>query len=223
MAQGVVREVRGDRAGAVTAFQQAVEADPALPLARAFLARALLATGQTDRALTLAREARAARPNDPDVGWILGLAYLRRGQEEAAYEPLREAVGTFPVERASYGEVVLTMAQALDAGGRRDIARRGAAIAVAHAGEREPVPAWKASAKSLLARLEPSKPAPTTARTEPATTTTPVATDAKPADAPEATPAPQAAAPAAPPAANAAAAAASEVAKPAAEPAPATP
>lgn len=223
LARGAVRAARGDRAGAVTAFQQAVEADPGLPLARAYLAHGLIATGQAERALALAKEAHAAQPDDPEIGWILGLAYLRRGQEEAAYETLGAAVGSYPVERASYGEVVLTLAQALDAGGKRDIARRGAAIAVAHAGDRAPVPAWKTSAKSLQARLEPKPPPKTTAQAEPAATATPPsATDAKPADAaPDAATPPQDATPATPPAANADAPAAAEPAKP--EAAPATP
>ena len=157
VAQGSVRLARGDRAGAITALQQAVDADPSLPIARAALARALATAGQQlDRALDLAREARAARPHDADVAWSLGIAYLRRGQAKAAFEVLRDATGAYPVERDGYGEIFLNAAEALEGEGERDMARTAARIALAHAGNQEPSPSWKAPAKALLARLEPA-------------------------------------------------------------------
>jgi len=191
VAQGWVRAARGDRAGAIAAHQSAVEADPALPIARAALARALATSGQQlDHALALAREAHAARPHDMDIAWALAVAHLKRGQGEAALEALGPAIGSYPIERAGYGELLYTAALAFEDAGERVAAGRGAAIALGHVDERAAAPSWKAPAQALRARMEP-KPKPPE-----------VAQETAPANA-EATPAPTTPAAATPPLPNA--------------------
>ena len=62
----------------------------------------------------------------------------------------RACVGSYPVERVGYGELLFHGAQALEAMNERVPAHRGAAIALAHAAAADPEPAWKGPAKSLL-------------------------------------------------------------------------
>ncbi len=211
VARGWLQSARGDRAGAIAAQQRAVEADPSLPIARAALARALAANGQDlDRALSLAHDAQAARPYDADIAYAVGLVELKRGQGRAAFDTLGQSIGSYPVQRAGYGELLYTAALALEKAGERESARRGAAIALQHA-DGDPGPSWKAGAKALVARAAPPRPkddsiaqssnpdhkpaaAEGDAPTSPATTPTepapaqPPAT--KPAPAPAAAPAP---------------------------------
>jgi predicted Zn-dependent protease len=150
VATGFARAARGDAAGAAAAHQQAIEADPALAIARASLARALATSGgDAERALALAREAHAARPADPDFAWTLGLAHARRGQSKAAFEALRVAVGSYPVERRGYAELAWNTAQALERAGDRGAARGAAQAALAWASARQGEPGWLASARAL--------------------------------------------------------------------------
>jgi tetratricopeptide (TPR) repeat protein len=208
IAIGMLRETRGDRAGAVASHEKALAANPASPLARASLARALAAQGQSlDRAVSLAREARAARPNDPDFAWALGLAHLRRGQEKSAIESLGGAAGTYPVERPGFPELIWNAAQALDRAGDRSAAAHTADMALALAKHHGPQTApWMASARALNAKPAAAK---TASATTPAATdaATPAVATTNAAEASEAAPTPAtttpATAPTPPPAANA--------------------
>ncbi len=183
---GLLRDGRGDRSGARAHFQRALEADPNLVVARSALAASLAACGeQLDLALTLAREARAARPRDPEVADTLGLVHLRRGQAEAALAVLGEAAGTFPIHDPRYAEVLFHTAMAFEAANDRKSAHRTVEVALAVLGDRKPEPGWAAHARSVLERWRPTpvaKPAPVA--TAPAPTT---ATEAAPATATEAT------------------------------------
>jgi len=156
VARGWLRSERGDRAGAIAALQRAVASDPSLPIARAALARALAANGQDlDRALALAREAHDARPHDADIAYAYGFVELKRGQGRTAFETLGPAIGSYAIERPGYGELLYTAALALEKAGEREGARRGAAIALAHAGDGDPGPSWKAGAKALATPPRP--------------------------------------------------------------------
>jgi tetratricopeptide (TPR) repeat protein len=176
---------RGDAAGARAAAEQAHQADPDLAIARATLARALAASGgDLDRAATLAREARAARPDDPDLAWTLGVVHLRRGQGKTAFEVLREAIGSYPPERPGYPELVWNAAQALDRAGDRTLAMRGAQIAIYANGDRKPEPSWLASARAL-AEPRAAKPAASAAAPAP-TASAPAPSETEPAPPPAA-------------------------------------
>lgn len=154
VATGMLREARGDRAGAVASHERALAADPSSAIARASLARALAVQGQgLDRAVSLAREARAARPNDPDFARALGLAHLRRGQGRSALESLGGAAGSHPVERPGFPELIWNAAQALELAGDHGAASHTADMALAlaaHHGLKDA--AWMASARALTAR-----------------------------------------------------------------------
>jgi tetratricopeptide (TPR) repeat protein len=164
---GLLREGRGDRAGARTHFQQALEADPKLAVARSALAMSYVATGENlDQALTLARAARAARPNDPAIADTLGMVHLRRGQSSAALDVLAEAAGTHSVWSPGFAEVLYHTAMALEATGDRATAQRAAGVALVVAGDRKPEPAWFTNARAIVARSKPApKPAPAPAPT----------------------------------------------------------
>lgn len=161
VATGMLREARGDRAGAIAAHEQALAANPASSIARASLARALAAQGQSlDRAASLAREARAARPNDPDFAWALGLVHLRRGQGKSALESLSGATGIYPVERPGFPELIWNAAQALERAGDRSAAAHTAEMALLladHHGLKDA--AWMTAARGLGAKPTSAKKA----------------------------------------------------------------
>lgn len=167
VAIGMLREARGDHAGAIASHERALAANPASAIARASLARALAVQGRSlDRATTLAREARAARPNDPDFAWALGLAHLRRGQAKSAIESLGGAAGSYPVERPGFPELIWDAAQALERAGDRSAAGHTADMAIAlakHHGLEDA--AWVASARAMSARAAPTKRAASAATT----------------------------------------------------------
>jgi tetratricopeptide (TPR) repeat protein len=158
---GLLREGRNDRSGARAHFQKALEADPNLAVARGALAASFAANGeQLDLALTLAREARAARPRDPEIADTLGLVHLRRGQGAAALEVLGEAAGTHPVWSPGYAEALYHGAMAFEAMRETESARRTAEFALAAVADRKPEPAWVADARAVLARSQPAPVAP---------------------------------------------------------------
>lgn len=211
---GMLRESRGDRAGARAHFQKAIEADPNLVVARSSLALSYAGSGDNlDQALALARAARAARPNDPSIADALGLVHLRRKQPSAALDVLGEAAGTYSVWSPGYAEVLFHTAMALDANGDREAANHTAKIALAIVGDRKPEPAWVSNARAVIARSKPEpKPAPTGTPT-PAPGAAPAA-DAAAADAPAAAATPTPAPATTPPASETPSTAPSESLKP---------
>jgi tetratricopeptide (TPR) repeat protein len=157
VAIGLLREARNDRSGARAHFQKALEADPNLAVARGALAASFAANGeQLELALTLAREARAARPRDPAIADTLGLVHLRRGQGSAALEVLGEAAGTHPVWSPGYAETLYHCAMALETMRETENARRTVEVALAAVADRKPEPAWVANARAVLARSQPA-------------------------------------------------------------------
>jgi tetratricopeptide (TPR) repeat protein len=123
------------------------------------LAASLAESGeQPDLALTLAREARALRPRDPEIADTLGLVHLRRGQASAALEVLGEAAGTHPVYDPGYAEVLYHNAMAFEATQDRKSAKRTVKVALTVLGDRKPEPAWAARARSVLERARPAAP-----------------------------------------------------------------
>jgi tetratricopeptide (TPR) repeat protein len=167
---GLLRAGHGDRNGARSYFQRALEADSNLAVARAALAASLAESGeQLDVALTLAREARALRPRDPEIADTLGLVHLRRGQASAALEVLGEAAGTYPVDSPGYADVLYHTAMAFEAALDHKSAQRTLEVALAVLGDRKPQPAWAAKSRSALERPRPTPvapPAPAAAPTE---------------------------------------------------------
>ncbi len=184
---GLLREDQKDRSGARAHFQKALEADPNLAVARGALAASLAANGeQLDLALTLAREARAARPRDPELADTLGLVHLRRGQGSAALEVLGEAAGTQPVWSPGYAEALYHGAMAFEMIREPESARHTVEFALAAAADRKPEPSWVPNARALRAR---SQPAPIAQQPEPEPPATPAPPPA-PTEAPAATPTP---------------------------------
>ena len=180
---GLLREGQKDRSGARAHFQKALEADPNLAVARGALAASLAANGeQLDLALTLAREARAARPRDPELADTLGLVHLRRGQGSAALEVLGEAAGTQSVWSPGYAEALYHSAMAFEMIREPESARRTVEVALAAAADRKPEPSWLANARAILARSHPAPVAPRETQPPPTPDPTPAPTEASNAE-----------------------------------------
>jgi len=180
---GLLREGQKDRSGARAHFQKALEADPNLAVARGALAASLAANGeQLDLALTLAREARAARPRDPELADTLGLVHLRRGQGSAALEVLGEAAGTQSVWSPGYAEALYHSAMAFEMIREPESARRTVEVALAAAADRKPEPSWLANARAILARSHPAPVAPRETQPPPTPDRTPAPTEASNAE-----------------------------------------
>jgi tetratricopeptide (TPR) repeat protein len=146
----VLLDARGDRSGALAAWQRALVADPALHASRIAIAFALATQGRDlDTALALARDAQAARPRDARALDTLGFVWLRRSDGREATRWLRQAVGALPVHHPSVPEVRFRLALALARSGDAAAARataRGALAALAERGSDAP---WAAEARAM--------------------------------------------------------------------------
>lgn len=90
---GSLRLAKGDLPGAREALELAVRASPRFPLARNDLAWVLAQMGEDlDRALDLAREAKADLAGNPAAADTLGFVYLRRNLPSAALTEFDSAI-----------------------------------------------------------------------------------------------------------------------------------
>ncbi len=87
---GVVAYYAGDFAQAETRFRKTLELAPTFPIARAELARALLAQGKFVEAMNEAREAVRLSGNDPWCMAMLGYAAAKSGRPEVSRRILEE-------------------------------------------------------------------------------------------------------------------------------------
>ena len=157
---GAIYEAQGDRARALDAYADALRDDPAPVASRIAVALGLSSSKDAknlERALALAREARAARPCDRYAVHALGVVLLLRGQTADALDPLRAAVGAWPVDAPDLGEVRYHLALAYEKSGQRDAAHELAQAAADSAAKARPEPAWARDARALAARVAPPK------------------------------------------------------------------
>ena len=154
---GTIDRDKGDAARAQQRFEEALR-DPAVPTAsRVALSMALASGGKggsLERAVALAREAHAARPQDPYPSDALGLALLLSGKAHDAIAPLTAALDGWP-PGVDAGEVRYHLALAYERAGDRDLAHAQATAAVNAAETHKPDPSWARDARQLAARVAP--------------------------------------------------------------------
>jgi len=124
-------ETQGDHERAMEIRRRQVDEMPDSPLARVYLGRALLRTGETKAALDAFREAQARHERSPAVRQWLAQAHLDRGEYEEALEQLTLAIawsGKDPADDDRHGmlaEIHLEMGdlEAAEAAARMAIER----------------------------------------------------------------------------------------------------
>lgn len=96
MRQGFLAGIRGDDAGALGAYRQAVLADPARTVARVALGFEHSAQGERQAALEQFSEAARLEPAWPDVHYNLGLLHAAAGDQAQAAARFRAALALHP-------------------------------------------------------------------------------------------------------------------------------
>jgi tetratricopeptide (TPR) repeat protein len=156
---------QGKTQEAIATYEKAVALDGELSQAKNNLAY-LLAESGTDlqRALDLAQEAKAQRPNDPGTADTLGWVLYRRGVPGAAVGYLREAVAGLEPGTPEMGTTRHHLALAYEANDQKELAIETLELALAEletqrkqaqaAGGELPDPEWTASARETLVRLK---------------------------------------------------------------------
>jgi len=97
MALGALYDAQGKKAEARNMYEKTLEVNPDFAPAANNLAYMLLQQDENpDRALELARRAKARLPNDPNVSDTLGLALIRKGLYSSAISELNEAAQKLP-------------------------------------------------------------------------------------------------------------------------------
>jgi Flp pilus assembly protein TadD len=97
MALGVIYDAEGNKVEARKMYEKALEVNPNFAPAANNLAWILLLENEDpDRALDLAKRAKAQLPDDPNVADTLGLALIHKGVYTAAIAELSEAAEKMP-------------------------------------------------------------------------------------------------------------------------------
>jgi tetratricopeptide (TPR) repeat protein len=161
-------EDRGENAEALAEYEEAVRLNPGLGLAKSNLAYLLAESGRDlDRALTLAREAKALLPEQPEVTDTLGWVLYKKGIPRAALSYLKEAEAGYPASDPGRGLVQYHLAVAYEARGEPKRAREALERALLdweshRSGSGDPgadEPPWMPEIRSLYERLRPDQPA----------------------------------------------------------------
>ena len=95
---GLLRRDRGDHAGAIEDFTQAIESAPAFVDPRAALANLLREKGRRDDAIAVCRQGLAAAPQAPSLWRSLGLAEIARGHGRDARTAFDRALSYEPAD-----------------------------------------------------------------------------------------------------------------------------
>ena len=113
-ADGLIRRAKGDHAGALDAFERAVQLDPNFARAHVQTANQLVMLGRPREAPPLVLKAVNLSPRDPFVGgfyWAIGRAYFVMRDYDNAVVWLRKSVSTLP--NLWYNRAYLVAAYAL--------------------------------------------------------------------------------------------------------------
>jgi tetratricopeptide (TPR) repeat protein len=102
--------------GRISTLKRQIEANPANVTARRDLAVVYLDRLRPGRALELVDEARQRFPDDPELLFLKGVAHSKRGEHEAALDPLVKSVDIDP--RLRFGEPYRVAGESLRALGR---------------------------------------------------------------------------------------------------------
>ena len=163
---GTLYSFGGAQDKAIERYEDAIKYGPDLAYPKNDLAYIYAESGENlDRALDLAQDAKAALPDTATVADTLGWVLYKRGIWSAAISYLKEAVANSDGDIAVSGISLHHLAQAYEANGDPEQARkalRRATAALEELAEEnrasgEPVrpePAWATEARAMLARLE---------------------------------------------------------------------
>jgi len=157
----VLYEMTGKSDKAREHYDAAIAADDSMAESKNNLAYLLASSGtQLDRALSLAQEAKAAMPGNPNTADTLGWVLLKRGVPTAAVGYFREALANMPANEPARGEVQYHLGLGYSAAGQTQeaIASLQSALAfldeqLAAAGGAGNEPAWASQARAELKRL----------------------------------------------------------------------
>ncbi len=164
-ALGVIRQAQGNDTAAIASYEKAVAVDPRMAMSKNNLAY-LLAESGTDlqRALDLAQEAKAQRPNDPSASDTLGWVLYRRGVPAAAVGYLREAVAGLDPGTPEIGLTRYHLAMAYEANEQKQLAVEALEASLNELKERQTEqkadgqpqeqPDWAQPAAEMLGRLK---------------------------------------------------------------------
>ncbi len=100
--RGLLARQTGKRGDALTAFEEAVQANPKSVSAALELGAELEAAGQSERALEVYGKAAAASPDDATSHAKLGAVFAARGMNDRAVAELETAVKLNPRDAGSY-------------------------------------------------------------------------------------------------------------------------
>jgi len=154
----LMRKEAGDRAGAAAAYEEALRLRPNDPVALNNLAVLLVAQdGTKARAVTLARRAVAALPDNPALEDTLGWALVENGEEKDLAEAVRLLGRSTPV--LGTPEALFHHGLALAKAGQADEAKKQLEKALATPPPAPPLPApsWRPRAEQALAGLPAPK------------------------------------------------------------------
>ena len=102
-------ELDGRTAESTAILSQLVEADPANPVFRSYLARSLRVAGQLDRAIALYRDAAALAPQDAQAWHDLAVALQEAGRPRDAASALAEALRRDPDRPESHNALGIAL------------------------------------------------------------------------------------------------------------------
>ena len=160
----VLYEMTARRELALEHYELAIAANDSMAESKNNLAYLLASSDKDlDRALTLAQEAKAAMPGNPNTADTLGWVLLKRGVPSAATGYFREALANMPPEHEARGEVGYHLGLSYVASGDDDDAVAAFQAALEHldrqldaaqaAGQQVGEPAWASQARAELQRL----------------------------------------------------------------------
>ncbi|MDH4017768.1 MAG: hypothetical protein OEV20_10560, partial [Actinomycetota bacterium] len=160
----VLYEMTGKSDLARKHYGLAIEHDDGMAESKNNLAYLLASTGEElDLALTLAQEAKAAMPGNPNTADTLGWVLLKRNVPSAAIGYFREALANMPPDDQARGEVGYHLGLGYVAAGQNDDAEAAFETALQHldaqldaaqaAGDRVAEPAWASQARAELQKI----------------------------------------------------------------------
>jgi Tfp pilus assembly protein PilF len=161
----VLHQMKGENEVAMAGYEKAISLDDGMAESKNNLAY-LLAESGTDlqRALDLAQEAKAQRPEDPGAADTLGWVLYRRDIPGAAVGYLREAVAGMDARSEEIGLVRHHLALAYEANDQKQLAIETLELTLAElevrqaerraAGAQPTDPEWAATAREALGRLK---------------------------------------------------------------------
>jgi class 3 adenylate cyclase/TolB-like protein len=109
VAEGKIREVKGDLQGEIDALNEALQLDPNLSVAYAHKANTLILLGRAQEAPELLTKAIRLSPRDPELGlfyWFMGRAYFNAKNYKDAIQWLQKSVQERPTTWFSWAHLI---------------------------------------------------------------------------------------------------------------------